>query len=59
MGGQVTTNGGLLSTGSQFPLTTDGELLDDAPVDEQIQQYLENVSAILRPEGGPLDDVFR
>ena len=30
---QATTNGNLLVTAGQLPLTTDGELLDDEPVE--------------------------
>ncbi|NUB93511.1 RidA family protein [Haloterrigena sp. SYSU A121-1] len=56
---QATTNGELLFTAGQLPLTTDGELLDDAPVDEQTRQCLENVSAILQSEGGSMDDVLK
>ncbi|WP_323173467.1 Rid family detoxifying hydrolase [Natrialba sp. PRR66] len=56
---QATTNGELLFTAGQLPLTTDGELLDDAPVDEQTRQCLENVSAILQSEEGSIDDVLK
>lgn len=56
---QATTNGELLFTAGQLPLTTDGELLDDAPVDEQTQQCLENVSAILQSEEGSMDDILK
>ncbi|QRV17827.1 Rid family detoxifying hydrolase [Haloterrigena salifodinae] len=56
---QATTNGEMLFTAGQLPLTTDGELLDDAPVDEQTRQCLENVSAILQSEGGSMDDVLK
>ncbi|MFD1562581.1 Rid family detoxifying hydrolase [Haloarchaeobius amylolyticus] len=56
---QATTNGELLFTAGQLPLTTDGELLDNAPVDEQTQQCLENVSAILQSEGGSMDDILK
>ncbi|ADB63521.1 endoribonuclease L-PSP (plasmid) [Haloterrigena turkmenica DSM 5511] len=56
---QATTNGELLFTAGQLPLTTDGELLDDASVGEQTRQCLENVSAILQSEGGSMDDVLK
>lgn len=56
---QATTNGELLFTAGQLPLTTDGELLDDAPVSEQTRQCLENVSAILQSEEGSMDDVLK
>lgn len=56
---QATANGELLITAGQLPLTTDGELLDDAPVAEQTEQCLRNVEAILESEGGSLDDVLK
>ncbi|MCJ0621349.1 RidA family protein, partial [Haloarcula hispanica] len=37
---QATTNGDLLITAGQLPLTTDGELLDDEPVADQTRQCL-------------------
>ena len=56
---QATTNGDLLITAGQLPLTVDGELLDDDPVAEQTRQCLENVAAILESEGLSLDDVLK
>lgn len=56
---QATTNGDLLVTAGQLPLTTDGELLDDASVADQTTRCLENVAAILESEGGSLDDVLK
>ncbi|EMA06489.1 Rid family detoxifying hydrolase [Haloferax denitrificans] len=56
---QATTNGDLILTAGQLPLTPDGELLDDAPVGDQTTQCLENVEAILVSEGGSLDDVLK
>ncbi|WP_222914314.1 Rid family detoxifying hydrolase [Natrinema sp. SYSU A 869] len=56
---QATTNGELLFTAGQLPLTTDGQLLDDAPVGEQTRKCLENVSAILQSEEGSMDDVLK
>jgi len=56
---QATTNGDLLITAGQLPLTTDGELLDDASVADQTTRCLENVAAILESEGGSLDDVLK
>jgi reactive intermediate/imine deaminase len=56
---QATTNGDLLVTAGQLPLTADGELLDDEPVDEQTRQCLRNVAAILESEGLSLDDVLK
>ena len=56
---QATTDGNVLITAGQLPLTTDGELLDDEPVAEQTRQCLENVAAILESEGLSPDDVLK
>jgi reactive intermediate/imine deaminase len=56
---QATTNGDLIITAGQLPLTTDGELLDDASVAEQTRQCLRNVEAILASEGGSLSSVLK
>ncbi|ELK55074.1 RidA family protein [Haloferax volcanii] len=56
---QATTNGELLLTAGQLPLTPDGELLDDASVGAQTEQCLENVAAILAAEDASLDDVLK
>jgi len=56
---QATTNGDLLITAGQLPLTTDGELLDAESVADQTRQCLRNVEAILASEGLSLDDVLK
>lgn len=56
---QATTNGDILFTAGQLPLTTDGELLDEEPVGEQTRQCLENVEAILAAEGLSMADVLK
>jgi reactive intermediate/imine deaminase len=56
---QATTDGSLVITAGQLPLTADGDLLDDAPVAEQTRQCLHNVEAILAAEGLSLDDVLK
>lgn len=56
---QATTNGNVLVTAGQLPLTTDGELLDDESVAEQTRQCLENVEAILESEGLSLENVLK
>ena len=56
---QATTDGDLIITAGQLPLTTEGELLDDASVAEQTRQSLENVRAILESEGASMDDVLK
>ncbi|MCL9815734.1 Rid family detoxifying hydrolase [Natronocalculus amylovorans] len=48
---QATTNGSLLFTAGQIPLTPDGELLDDADIGTQTAQSLDNIMAILGAEG--------
>ncbi|MFB6222183.1 MAG: Rid family detoxifying hydrolase [Haloarcula sp.] len=56
---QATTNGDILITAGQLPLTTDGELLDDESVADQTRQCLRNVEAILESEGLSLDNVLK
>ncbi|MFB6298142.1 MAG: Rid family detoxifying hydrolase [Salinirussus sp.] len=56
---QATTNGDVLITAGQLPLTTDGDLLDDAPVADQTRQCLRNVEAILEAEGLSIDDLLK
>ncbi len=56
---QATTNGDVLITAGQLPLTTDGEVLDDESVADQTRQCLENVEAILDSEGLSLEDVLK
>jgi len=56
---QATTDGDVLITAGQLPLTADGELLDDESVADQTRQCLRNVEAILESEGLSLDDVLK
>jgi len=56
---QATTNGDILITAGQLPLTTDGDLLDDESVADQTGQCLRNVEAILESEGLSLSDVLK
>jgi reactive intermediate/imine deaminase len=56
---QATVTDDLLFTAGQLPLTTDGELLDDASVATQTEQCLSNVEAILASEGLDLSDVLK
>jgi reactive intermediate/imine deaminase len=56
---QATTNGDVLFTAGQLPMTPDGELLDDASVATQTERALENVRAILESEGLGMDDVLK
>lgn len=56
---QATTNGDLLFTAGQLPLTAAGELLDEAPVAEQTRQCLKNVLAVIGEEGLDASDVLK
>ncbi|MFB6094172.1 MAG: RidA family protein [Halanaeroarchaeum sp.] len=56
---QATTDGSLVFTAGQIPLTPDGDLLDEEDVDVQTRQCLENVRAILEEEGLTMQDVLK
>ncbi|QSG04108.1 Rid family detoxifying hydrolase [Natranaeroarchaeum sulfidigenes] len=56
---QATTNGDLLFTAGQIPLTPDGELLDDEPIDVQTEQALSNLVAVLDAEGLGPEDILK
>ena len=56
---QATTNGDVLFTAGQLPLTTDGELLDDESVAAQTEQALSNVESVLGTEGLDMGDVLK
>ncbi|MBS3761064.1 Rid family detoxifying hydrolase [Halodesulfurarchaeum sp.] len=56
---QATTDGNLVFTAGQLPLTVDGELLDEEPIEVQTRQSLENVKAILEEEGLTMQDVLK
>lgn len=56
---QATTNEEILFTSGQIPMTTDGELLDEASIGEQTEQVLDNIGAILDSEGVTLGDVLK
>ena len=56
---QATTDGNLLFTAGQLPLTVEGELLEDEPIEVQTRQALENVKAILEEEGLTMQDVLK
>jgi 2-iminobutanoate/2-iminopropanoate deaminase len=56
---QATTEGSLVFTAGQIPLTPDGELLDDEDVSVQTRQSLENIKAILEAEGLNMQDVLK
>jgi 2-iminobutanoate/2-iminopropanoate deaminase len=54
---QATATDDLVFTAGQIPLTPDGDLLDEADVDVQTQQALENVAAVIEAAGGTMADV--
>ncbi len=56
---QATTNGSLVFTAGQIPLTPDGELLDGESIATQTEQSLDNVMAILDEEGADATDVLK
>lgn len=56
---QATTDGDLLLTAGQIPLTPDGESLADAPIAEQTAHALENVAAVLEAADADLTDVLK
>ncbi|MFC5133291.1 MULTISPECIES: Rid family detoxifying hydrolase [Haloferacaceae] len=56
---QATTNGDLVFTAGQIPLTPEGELLDDAPIAEQTERALDNLLAVLAEAGAEPEDVLK
>jgi len=56
---QATTNGDLVFTAGQIPLTPDGDLLDDASIAEQTEQALDNLVAVLDEAGADPADVLK
>lgn len=56
---QATTDGELLFTAGQLPMTPDGEHLSEEPIDVQTRQCLENVKGVLDEEGLTMQDVLK
>lgn len=56
---QATTDGNVLITAGQIPLTPDGELLVDESVTVQTEQCMDNIEAILESEGLSTDDLLK
>ncbi|WP_123535023.1 Rid family detoxifying hydrolase [Halosimplex salinum] len=56
---QATETDDLVFTAGQIPMTPDGDLLDEADIDVQTQQSLENVAAILEEAGASMADVLK
>ncbi len=49
----------IVVTSGQVPLTPDGEVLDDASIEEQTRQALNNVDAVLRSAGTNLAEAIK
>jgi len=56
---QATATDDLVFTAGQIPLTPDGDLLDEADIDVQTQQALDNVEAVLAEAGASMADVLK
>ena len=56
---QATTNGDLVFTAGQIPLTPDGDLLDDASIAVQTERALDNLLAVLDEAGASPEDVLK
>ncbi|ERG96829.1 Rid family detoxifying hydrolase [Haloquadratum walsbyi] len=56
---QAATNGDILITAGQLPMTADGELLDEASVAEQTTRCLENIAAVLESEDLTVADILK
>ncbi|TKX84063.1 RidA family protein [Halorubrum sp. SS5] len=56
---QATTDGDLVFTAGQIPLTPEGDLLDDAPIAVQTEQALDNLLAVLEEAGAGPEDVLK
>ncbi|WP_280535281.1 Rid family detoxifying hydrolase [Halopenitus sp. POP-27] len=56
---QATSNGDLVFTAGQIPMTPDGELLADADIATQTERALENLTAVLSAAGADSSDVLK
>ncbi|WP_313691985.1 Rid family detoxifying hydrolase [Halorarum halobium] len=56
---QATTNGDVMFTAGQIPLTPDGELRDEAPIAEQTELALDNLMAVLAEADAGASDVLK
>ena len=56
---QATATEDLVFTAGQIPLTPEGELLDDADIDVQTEQALDNLVAVLEAGEAGVDDVLK
>lgn len=53
------TDGNLLFTAGQIPVTPEGTVLADEPIGAQTEQSLSNIERILAEAGGTMDDVLK
>ncbi|MDS0475365.1 Rid family detoxifying hydrolase [Natrinema sp. 1APR25-10V2] len=56
---QATTDGSLLFTAGQIPLTADGDLLDDESIEAQTEQALYNLDAVLDEADATSADILK
>jgi len=56
---QATTDGDLVFTAGQIPMTPDGELLSDEPIAMQAEQSLSNIEGVLSAEGLDMSDILK
>lgn len=56
---QATTDNNLVFTAGQIPLTADGVLKADAPIEVQTELVLENIKAVLASEGLSMSDILK
>lgn len=56
---QATTNGELVFTAGQLPMTPDGEMLDDEAISTQTAQSLSNIESVLSDQGIDMSDVLK
>lgn len=56
---QGTTDGNVVFTAGQIPVTSDGEHLDGEPIGVQTRQCLENLKAVIEEEGLSMQSVLK
>lgn len=56
---QGTTNGDLVFTAGQIPMTPEGDVLTDEPIEVQTRQCLDNIQGVIEAAGLDLSDVLK
>ncbi|PGF16537.1 reactive intermediate/imine deaminase [Natrinema sp. CBA1119] len=56
---QATSNGSLVFTAGQIPMTAGGDLLDDESIENQTDQALYNLDAVLDEAGASSEDILK